>query len=427
MPGTARGFAHPQGAARSPYLLEQTSETTDPERHFLEEGGKGLGSEQERPRLGAGQAPTGGTAPAGAHLPGSGTCRLPSLSTSSRGGRGCPAPASTARKLGVLEERGRGSEHGTGVHGPSSWWGCWERAGAGAGAPLGAWEPGLWLGLSQRWGYEVLKGWRLHRQVPNTGREGEGCGDGSPPPAVAHLLARCLGQGQVEVVVADAGPGSRVPVEHLQDGSVPGDAGCREAHGHPLAGADLGRQGLAAAAAGRVFTGCPGLTASLRPLGDVLGTAGLVLAMQAVCLPVADPRQGQQPQGLLAEEVVVLQVSLDWGQTGSSAPSWLGRTVPQPPPAEPGGGRGEQGRTQEPDPGQAGEAQHDHQHGDANTHAEPPHRAGFGSGAGTCNAELGGPALPAPLPAPRAPWALPPPPFSRSEAGSCKAEGKSSR
>lgn len=167
MPGTARGFAHPQGAARSPYLLEQTSETTDPERHFLEEGGKGLGSVQEWPQLGAGQAPTGGKAPTGAHLPGLGTCRLPSLSTRSRGGRGCPAPASTARKVGVLEERGHGSEHGTGVHGPGSVWGCWERAGAGAGAPLGAWEPGLWLGLSQRWGYAVLKGWRLYSQVPN--------------------------------------------------------------------------------------------------------------------------------------------------------------------------------------------------------------------------------------------------------------------
>lgn len=189
----------------------------------------------------------------------------------------------------------------------------------------------------------------------------------------------------------------------------------------------MGRQGLAAAAAGRVFIRRPGLTASLRPLGDVLGTAGLVLAVQAVCLPVADPRQGQQPQGLLAEEVVVLQVSLDWGQTGSSAPSWLSRMGAEPPPAEPGGGRGEQGRTQEPDPSQAGEAQHDHQHGDADTHAGPPHRAGFGSGAGTCNAEEGGPALPAPLPAPRAPRALPPPPFSRSEAGSCKAERKSSR
>lgn len=194
----------------------------------------------------------------------------------------------------------------------------------------------------------------------------------------------------------------------------------------------MGRRGLTAAAASRAFIRRPGLTTSLRPLGDVLGTAGLVLTVQAVCLPVADPPQGQQPQGLLAEEVVVVQVSLDWGHTGSSAPSCccrlgLSGTVAEPPPAEPGGGRGEQERTQEPDPSQAGEAEHDHQDRDADPHKGPPHRAGFGSCAGTCNAEEGGSALPAPLPAPRSPWALPPLPFSRSEAESCKAEGKSSQ
>lgn len=49
--------------------LEQKRDTTNPERHFL---------------------------------PGSSTWRLLLLSTTSRGGRGCPAPASTPWKVGVL-------------------------------------------------------------------------------------------------------------------------------------------------------------------------------------------------------------------------------------------------------------------------------------------------------------------------------------
>lgn len=97
------------------YLLEQKSETTDPEKHFLEEGGKGLDLAEERLwlRSQAQQAPTQGeghgsrlcTGPT-AHLPGSGIWRLPLLSTSSRGGRGCPASASTGQKVGVLKHMG---------------------------------------------------------------------------------------------------------------------------------------------------------------------------------------------------------------------------------------------------------------------------------------------------------------------------------
>lgn len=99
----------------SRYLLEQKSETTDPEKHFLEEGGKGLDLAEERLWLWsqAQQAPTQGeghdsrlcTGPT-AHLPGSGIWRLPLLSTSSRGGRGCPASASTGQKVGVLKHMG---------------------------------------------------------------------------------------------------------------------------------------------------------------------------------------------------------------------------------------------------------------------------------------------------------------------------------
>lgn len=50
-------------------------------------------------------------APAGVHsvpthLPGSSTWRLPLLSTTSRGGRGCPTLTSTPWKVGVLEDMG---------------------------------------------------------------------------------------------------------------------------------------------------------------------------------------------------------------------------------------------------------------------------------------------------------------------------------
>lgn len=59
------------------------------------------------------------------------------------------------------------------------------------------------------------------------------------------------------------------------------------------------------------LAGCPGLTACWWPLRDPLGTVGLVLALQAVHVPVAQLLQRHQPQGLLAEEVVVVQVNLD--------------------------------------------------------------------------------------------------------------------
>lgn len=66
-------------------------------------------------------------------------------------------------------------------------------------------------------------------------------------------------------------------------------------------------------------TGCSALTGSLWPLRDLLGTAGLILAVQAVRLPIANLHQRHQLQGLLADEVVVLQINLDWGEAGSSA------------------------------------------------------------------------------------------------------------
>lgn len=59
------------------------------------------------------------------------------------------------------------------------------------------------------------------------------------------------------------------------------------------------------------LAGCPGLTPSWWPLGDPLGTVGLVLALQAVHLPVTHLLQRHQLQGLFAEEVVVVQVNLD--------------------------------------------------------------------------------------------------------------------
>ena len=50
------------------------------------------------------------------HLPGSSIQRLPLLSTTSPGGRGCPAPTSTGRKVGVLEDTGgRGQQAHPGV------------------------------------------------------------------------------------------------------------------------------------------------------------------------------------------------------------------------------------------------------------------------------------------------------------------------
>lgn len=43
-----------------------------------------------------------------AHRPGSGIWRLPFLSTTSRGGRGCPVPASTPVNVGLLKDTGGG-------------------------------------------------------------------------------------------------------------------------------------------------------------------------------------------------------------------------------------------------------------------------------------------------------------------------------
>lgn len=89
----------PQGP--SWYLLEQKSDTTNPERHFLQEGGTELDLAALPGRsgqLGAHTAPT--------HLPGSSTWRLPLLSTTSRGGSGCPWLASTPWNAGVLQDTG---------------------------------------------------------------------------------------------------------------------------------------------------------------------------------------------------------------------------------------------------------------------------------------------------------------------------------
>lgn len=126
--------------AVSPYSLEQKSETASPERHFLEGGGKRLDSAGERLWLGdqAWQAPMQGEGHGGhrwtTHLPGSGIWRLPLLSTTSRGGRGCPAPTSTSWKVGMLKDTGG---HGSG----STAWGAQPQGcylwGTGAGTGTG--------------------------------------------------------------------------------------------------------------------------------------------------------------------------------------------------------------------------------------------------------------------------------------------------
>lgn len=111
---------------------------------------------------------------------------------------------------------------------------------------------------------------------------------------------------------------------------------------------------------------CLALTSSLRPLGDLLGTAGLVLAVQAVRLSIANLLEWHQLQRLLADEVVVVQVNLDWGEAGSSA--WGRMEVAQPLPAKHWAGAGTEqsrSRTQEPNCSQAGEDEHGHQDGDA--------------------------------------------------------------
>lgn len=67
----------------------------------------------------------------------------------------------------------------------------------------------------------------------------------------------------------------------------------------------------------RALLGCPALTPSWWPLGDPLGTVGLVLALQTVQLPVTHPLQRHQLQGLLAEQVVVVQVNLHCRERGA--------------------------------------------------------------------------------------------------------------
>lgn len=95
-------------------------------------------------------------------------------------------------------------------------------------------------------------------------REGE-AGGNSPVPAVAHLLAGSSGQHRGEVVVAHAGPGSSVAVEHLQDGSVFGNTGWRHTQSQLW-------QGVAAAAQPPElwWVSCthPRLVAPWGPTGD---------------------------------------------------------------------------------------------------------------------------------------------------------------
>lgn len=92
------------------------------------------------------------------------------------------------------------------------------------------------------------------------------------------------------------------------------------------------------------LAGNPGLTPSWWPLGDPLGTAGLVLALQTVHLPVTDLLQPHQLQGLFADEVVIVQVELDCrerGRLGLSRCCWTGSGLAlggsaEPAPAQPG-------------------------------------------------------------------------------------------
>lgn len=92
------------------------------------------------------------------------------------------------------------------------------------------------------------------------------------------------------------------------------------------------------------------------------------------------------------------------------------------------GGEESRSRTQEPDRNQAGEAEHRCQDGDADPLEGLQRRGGLAPRAGTCNTEERGPVSPGSAwqhPRPRPLRALPLP-FSRSEAKSCKPEGKTS-
>lgn len=105
--------------------------------------------------------------------------------------------------------------------------------------------------------------WERDRQ---SGRERRG--ESSRVPPVAHLLTGGFGQHQVEVVVADAGPGSRLSVQHLQDGSVFGNTGWRQTQSELCR-----RRRLAAAAcplrsASRVSCTHPRVVVPQGPTGD---------------------------------------------------------------------------------------------------------------------------------------------------------------
>lgn len=148
------------------YLLEQKSDTTNPERHFLQEGGKEL---DLAPLPGtAGSSCSGCTVPT--HLPGSSTWRLPLLSVTSRGGSGCPALTSTPWKVGVLQDTG-----GTGLQG-------WGRTGTAASAPR---EPG-----SHR---EKGQGWQSGDGTALEGRDTEPQ-DGRVFPALQRSEQEALGE-----------------------------------------------------------------------------------------------------------------------------------------------------------------------------------------------------------------------------------------
>lgn len=140
MPGTGTWSSTkpcvPQGA-NSLLILTGAKERNDQSREAFPARGR------KRAGFGGGDARARGTGPPlhspSTHLPGSGICRLPLLSTTSRGGRGCPAPTCTSRNVGVLKDTGgSGQQEPPSRHTPSD-------------AQLRG-EDGHWcLRLSQRW------------------------------------------------------------------------------------------------------------------------------------------------------------------------------------------------------------------------------------------------------------------------------------
>lgn len=119
-PGAARGPACPKGA-NSVRTLTGAKERNSQSREAFPGTGRQRAGFDRGEALAARPGAAGSRAGRGArrplpygpttHLPGSGTWRLPLLSMTSRGGRGCPAPTSTAWKLGVLKDMGG---HGSG-------------------------------------------------------------------------------------------------------------------------------------------------------------------------------------------------------------------------------------------------------------------------------------------------------------------------